>query len=344
MHAVLARAMDDDPARRYASALAFAGALESAAAARRKRAPIADVAAIARSPSRSSDRGSQSRPTPQPLDPDEPHDLRRRRRESLDEPEPRPLEPDDARRVRAKQRRDRRRWTTRLRRRTSRRCSTTTEPSRLTETTMSTRDATSSSRTSDDRDRPDVRRGVRRRRGGRAERGPDRGAHRRSRGRRNPCTLRRSRCSQPPSPNRISYDDAGTVAVADPAVCPGRGARAASSGSPAGYFVGSRDRLVPATESAPARRGTAGAAPRPVPATPEKPGQYSEQKVTPPPASPRAAVARRPATPPAASAPSTRVRRHGPATRAPGAGVRGAGARRSARGHLVVRSTPSRAR
>src|SRR5258708_4190048 len=47
LHAVLARAMDDDPAHRYVSALAFAGALESAARGEPESSAVADVAAIA---------------------------------------------------------------------------------------------------------------------------------------------------------------------------------------------------------------------------------------------------------------------------------------------------------
>jgi len=47
LHAVLARAMDDDPSRRYGSALAFAGALESAARGETDTAAISDMAAIA---------------------------------------------------------------------------------------------------------------------------------------------------------------------------------------------------------------------------------------------------------------------------------------------------------
>src|SRR5688500_20356440 len=47
MQAVLARAMDDDPARRYNSGVAFAGALESAARGVAEAATLSDVAAIA---------------------------------------------------------------------------------------------------------------------------------------------------------------------------------------------------------------------------------------------------------------------------------------------------------
>jgi protein kinase-like protein/PEGA domain-containing protein len=49
-HAVLARAMDEDPSRRYASALAFAGALESAARGEAESTAMSDVAAIASVP------------------------------------------------------------------------------------------------------------------------------------------------------------------------------------------------------------------------------------------------------------------------------------------------------
>ena len=47
LHAVLARAMDDDPSRRYGSALAFAGALESASRGESESSAVMDVAAIA---------------------------------------------------------------------------------------------------------------------------------------------------------------------------------------------------------------------------------------------------------------------------------------------------------
>jgi hypothetical protein len=106
---------------------------------------------------------------------------------------------------------------------------------------------------------------------------------------------------------------------------------------PAGYFLGSRDRLVPATESAAAAPPASAPA---SPATPEKPGQYSEQKVTtPPPAvtepspAPAVAPAPAPARPPV-TAPVTRP--------APPESATPARADRLA-GHLVVKSTPSRA-
>jgi hypothetical protein len=92
-----------------------------------------------------------------------------------------------------------------------------------------------------------------------------------------------------------------------------------------GYFVGSRDRVTPpAADAAPAAATTT--APQPDagaptgPATPLTPGQYSEQKVTPP--------------PPVADAPPA------PVADAPPPAARPAAA---ARGRLVVRSTPSRA-
>jgi hypothetical protein len=96
-----------------------------------------------------------------------------------------------------------------------------------------------------------------------------------------------------------------------------------------GYFVGSRDRLVPAAESGSARTGSP-AAPAPAgAATPEKPGQYSEQKVSPPSPVSEPAPARSTAPPP--------VTRETPPA-APPRPERPANA-----GHLVVRSTPSRA-
>ena len=104
-------------------------------------------------------------------------------------------------------------------------------------------------------------------------------------------------------------------------------------GFAAGYFVGSRDRLTPAAEPAPVP------AARPAPAatgaaTPEKPGQYSEQKVTapPPPAGTAAPSAPLPAPAPARPEPDRRAVQEPapPATQ----GIAG---------HLVVRSTPPRA-
>lgn len=95
-----------------------------------------------------------------------------------------------------------------------------------------------------------------------------------------------------------------------------------------GYFVGSRERApVPATDAAPAAAATTPSQAAPAaptgPATPVTPGQYSEQTVTPPP------VAGAPPSPaPVADAPSA-----APAARPS----------QAARGRLVVRSTPSRA-
>ena len=88
-----------------------------------------------------------------------------------------------------------------------------------------------------------------------------------------------------------------------------------------GYFVGTRDRLAPpaadsTTATAPASDPGAGVAP-PGPATPDKPGQYSEQKVAPPPVRETPPIPNETARTPSRSAPAT--------------------------GRLVVRSTPSRA-
>ena len=87
-----------------------------------------------------------------------------------------------------------------------------------------------------------------------------------------------------------------------------------------GYFVGTRDRLAPpaADTTAAAPPGDAartGVAP-PGPATPDKPGQYSEQKVTPP-------------SPPTEPPPIPSETSRPPSARATG--------------QLIVRSTPSRA-
>ena len=103
-----------------------------------------------------------------------------------------------------------------------------------------------------------------------------------------------------------------------------------------GYFVGSRDRLVPAAESAPAASAQPAAPVPSGPATPEKPGQYSEQKVTPPaiadPAASGAALV--PAPPPPGRATGTPP--------APPDG-RPRPERTPGTGQLVVRSTPTRA-
>jgi protein kinase-like protein/PEGA domain-containing protein len=105
-------------------------------------------------------------------------------------------------------------------------------------------------------------------------------------------------------------------------------------GFAAGYFVGSRDRLAPAAEPAPVTAAPPAAAPT-GPATKEKPGQYSEEKVTAPvptvaqAAAGAAAAAPAPAPVPApVPAPPT-----APAARETLAKT----------GHLVVTSTPSRA-
>jgi hypothetical protein len=109
-------------------------------------------------------------------------------------------------------------------------------------------------------------------------------------------------------------------------------------GFAAGYFIGSRDRLTPsaaptvaATQPAPAAAGAA---------TPDKPGQYSEQKVTAP-APPRAEAGAPSAAAPSAAAPITLP---APA-RAPAPAPAPVEASRPERiaGHLVVRSTPARA-
>jgi hypothetical protein len=110
-------------------------------------------------------------------------------------------------------------------------------------------------------------------------------------------------------------------------------------GFAAGYFVGSRDRLAPAVEAAPA----ASAQPAPAgPATPEKPGQYSEHKVTPPAVSAvdGAPVAAPASAPPPAPAPAAAAPAESPA---PIPNVAPRPERAASAGHLVVKSTPSRA-
>lgn len=130
---------------------------------------------------------------------------------------------------------------------------------------------------------------------------------------------------------------------------------------PAGYFVGSRDRLVPATESAAAAATPAAPAPGEA-ATPETPGQYSEQKVTPPSAGTPSAATPPPAVteppPPAAAAPTAAApsaatpsratpsaAAPAPAPAPPPVARESAAPARADRlaGHLVVKSTPSRA-
>jgi Protein kinase domain/PEGA domain len=105
-------------------------------------------------------------------------------------------------------------------------------------------------------------------------------------------------------------------------------------GFAAGYFVGSRDRLTPT--AAPPSVSVAPPAPAATgPATSEKPGQYSEQKVTAPPP-----IAAADAGAPSAVAPSAPAR-----VRVPAPAPAPVDAPRPERiaGHLVVRSTPSRA-
>lgn len=104
-------------------------------------------------------------------------------------------------------------------------------------------------------------------------------------------------------------------------------------GFAAGYFVGSRDRLSRPVESAPA--ATAQPAP-PGPATPERPGQYSEQKVTPTPG-----VSSAPAPAPGAGAGPAPAPSSTPPALSPVEGSRPARLPRT--GQIVVRSTPSRA-
>jgi hypothetical protein len=99
----------------------------------------------------------------------------------------------------------------------------------------------------------------------------------------------------------------------------------------AGYFVGSRDRLAPPAPEATAEPAPAASGP----ATPQKPGQYSEQQVTPPaPAGGTAALAPRGIEGPAPRGVE------GPAPARPEAARPG---RTVTAGNLVVRSTPSRA-
>ena len=131
-------------------------------------------------------------------------------------------------------------------------------------------------------------------------------------------------------------------------------------GFAAGYFLGSRDRLVPASEAAQTTAPQAAPAATGA-ATPEKPGQYSEAKVTPPvptvteaaagaaalrPGSGQAAApapAPAPATPPpAAAAPAVPSRVEGPVP-SERQRVEGRPERAAKTGQLVVKSTPSRA-
>jgi len=63
LHAVLSRGMDDDPAKRFPTALAFAAALEAATRGEQASAAMRDVAAIA------------AEPEPEPAEPPEPEDV-----------------------------------------------------------------------------------------------------------------------------------------------------------------------------------------------------------------------------------------------------------------------------
>ena len=122
------------------------------------------------------------------------------------------------------------------------------------------------------------------------------------------------------------------------------------AGFAGGYFVGSRDRLAPesaTTAAAPAvaptgaaTRGT-GAAPSGA-ATRDQPGQYSEQKVSPPPATSESKP-----TEPKTTEPPPVVQETGPTRRAPAAGTAAPSVRTQApaksSGTIVLKSTPSHA-
>ena len=109
------------------------------------------------------------------------------------------------------------------------------------------------------------------------------------------------------------------------------------AGFAAGYFVGSRDRVTPSGATAAVTPPAAPATAPSGPATPEKPGQYSEQKVTTP--APVAGAG----APPAPAAPPTRdTARPAEPVPPPASAAEAARPARLA-GHLVVRSTPSRA-
>jgi hypothetical protein len=282
LHAVLARAMDDDPARRYVSALAFAGALESAARGEPESSAVADVAAIALPAP-----GPAAIPVVQGFSPG-PAPGAFEIEESLDPVpaalvdvaiEPTLFDDDVAPEEVVDEIRENH-----------------VEPARFAEDFV-------------EDDAPADAEGAAI---------DDHVAHESVYAAEEPMFA-----AAGPEPEYHDVDERARPAILPYAVT---GVLCLLVGFAAGYFEGSRDRLVPAVESAPVA-----AAPPPVapagPATKEKPGQYSEQKVTAPPptvaqaAAGAAAAAPVPAPPPAPAARETLAKT----------------------GHLVVKSTPSRA-
>ena len=114
-------------------------------------------------------------------------------------------------------------------------------------------------------------------------------------------------------------------------------------GFAAGYFVGSRDRVPNGAETAPAAAAQPAVRVPSGPATPRTPGQYSEQQVTPPTvAAPATTASVPPASAPQVSAPKASAPKASAPNPAPAASPRPT-ERAAATGHMVIRSTPSRA-
>ncbi len=140
-------------------------------------------------------------------------------------------------------------------------------------------------------------------------------------------------------------------------------------GFAAGYFVGSRDRVPSGADTAPAAVAQPATRVPSGPATPQTPGQYSEQQVTPPAATASVPTASAPtasapkASAPKASAPNPAPRLREPAPSAPASTASAPTAsapkasapnpapaasprpteRTATTGRMVIRSTPSRA-
>jgi hypothetical protein len=292
LHAVLARAMDDDPARRYTSALAFAGALESAARGESESSAVSDVAALASSvpgPSVPAVPVPAAIPVAQVVSPASTpgeFDLH----EVLD---PVQEAPDDV-----------------------------AEPALFDEEheAAESAHAADASDESDSEARPFAEEFQEEDKDVRDDRPVEEPVY---------AAEEPMFAAAEPEPEHHDVEEPSGSAFLPIALGVVVGMLLAF---PAGYFVGSRDRLVPASESAQTTAAQPAPAPAPIgAATPEKPGQYSEAKVTPPvPAAGEAAPAPAPAPvapPPSAPAPPAPSRVEGLAKT----------------GHLVVKSTPSRA-
>jgi hypothetical protein len=140
---------------------------------------------------------------------------------------------------------------------------------------------------------------------------------------------------EPEEPLMFEQPDSGRPAVLPTAIGVVLGLLAGFAG---GYFVGSRDRLTPQTASASTSASTA--------ATRDQPGQYSEQKVNPPATpGPTAAAPTEPKAtePPPVVQETEPTRGAAPRAAAPPPAPPAARERTKSTGSIVVKSTPSRA-